>query len=112
MIGNLYKTTRARLRQAYRNRNKNQPTVKTDAQGNVRRGEGRNNFQYGPQTTSPSILAIRRKAERPRKYGACSTREKYEAMTRDELRAVAKEKGLTGYGKMNKEALIEAVLSR
>ena len=81
--------------------------------GDLARSEGIRNWAHGPIQSGvhPSILSIRRNADRPRTAPPATGRALYEAMTRDELRGVAKAKGLTGYGRMNKEQLVKAVLS-
>lgn len=89
-----------RREQAYRNAGSG-PALRVNPDGTMRRGEGRNNFPY-PRAGSgmrPSLIHFGTKPEEP----------DYAALTRDQLRAVAKERGLTGYGKMNKAQLIEAV---
>lgn len=81
--------------------------------GDLARSEGVRNWAHGPVRAGShrSILSIRRNADRPRTATPATGRALYEAMTRDELRQVAKAHGLTGYGRMNKEQLIEAVLA-
>lgn len=102
------KITKAeRIRRAYRS--EGGPVVHTDGQGNIRRGQGRNNFAYGPLTTSPSILTLHRQAERARRvYGTPD----YSAMTRDDLRKAAREAGVEGWHKMNKAGLVAALTTR
>ena len=79
--------------------------------GDLARSEGNRNWTYGPLFgRSRSILSIHADAARPRRdYGSTGGTPDFESMTRDGLRALAKEKGLSGYGKMNKAQLIEAV---
>lgn len=103
-------TAQARRMRSYRNAGSG-PAIHTDARGRVRRGEGRNNFGYGPLTGSVGVLTLHKQAERRRKvYGATPhTVADLEAMTRDELRALAKERGLSGYGKLNKAGLVEVL---
>jgi len=108
-MSNRRKTARERLIQQYRNAGKGEPVVHADGKGHVRRGQGRNNFPYGPGPThvSPSILTLHRRAARPRRtYGTVAD---YASMNRDELRVAAKERGVEGWHKMNKAQLLAAV---
>lgn len=110
-------TTRERTLRAYRNAGSG-PAIHSDGKGNVRRGQGRNNFPYPPfalgfmgGSMRRSILSLHADAERPRKtYGRGYTRESLDAMTRDGLRVVAKNLHLSGYGHLNKAALVKAIL--
>jgi hypothetical protein len=102
------------------------PVVRTDGSGNVRRGEGANNFGYGVRPgAKPSILNVHARGAHGRKPYPCRNhdadyvllhlrdpekRVMLEAMTRDELRAVCKAQNVIGYGKMNKAQLVEAAL--
>lgn len=88
------------------------------------RGEGANNFGYGPpraHTHGSVINRLWRYAARPHKpyptpnHDARDARDEVKremlaAMTRDELRAICKAQNVVGYGKMNKAELIEAAL--
>lgn len=95
---------------SYRNAGKG-PKVRTDGEGNVHRGEGRNNFTYPGQTPGKmrkGVLTLHHEATRPRRTDKPSV-EALEAMTRDELRALAKDRGLAGYGRLNKAGLVEVL---
>lgn len=110
-MSNRRKTTRERMMQTYRNGGgvKSLGTiVQRKPGGDLARTEGARNYPYGPRPGARrSLASIHRDAARPRReYGGTPD---YEAMTRDGLRALAKEKGLSGYGRMNKAELIEAV---
>lgn len=77
----------------------------------IKRAEGPLNFPYGARPgASPSILNVHERGARQSLSGSITVPPlDYEQMTRDELRALAKHKGLTGYGKMNKAELVAAV---
>lgn len=115
-MSNRRETTRARRAREYRNAGKNEPVVHADGKGRVARGQGRNNFAYGPLTTSTSVLTLHKHAARPRRVYLDHSRDAerralLESKTRDELRAICKAQNVTGYGKMNKAQLIEAALA-
>lgn len=100
-MSNRMKSRRERRNQSYRSTTA-EPAIRTDGKGRVHRGEGRNNFGYGARPgASRSIL--NRVRTRPEET------PDYEAMTRDQLRGVAKEQGHSGYGKMNKAELVALV---
>lgn len=106
-MSNRRKTARERMIQRYKNAGRG-PAIRTDGNGNAVRGEGRNNFPYGPRPGARrSILTLH--ARLAKRAAAEPEPVDYESMTRDGLRAVAKGKGLTGYGRMNKAELIAAV---
>jgi hypothetical protein len=52
---------------------------------------------------SKSILTLHKRIERS------PSRADLEALTRDQLRALARDRGLSGYGKFNKAALVEVL---
>lgn len=108
-MSNRRKATQERVAQMYRNAGRSEPAIHADAAGNIRRGQGRNNFPYGPGPTHvhPSVLTLHRHATRPRRaYGITPD---FESMNRDELRVAAKERGVEGWHKMNKAQLLAAV---
>lgn len=108
-------TAQERRLRSYRNAGAG-PAIHADGKGNIRRGQGRNNFPYGPVTTSTGVLTLHKQADRHRSWSPDHTRDPerrkvLEAMTRDELREVCKAQNVKGYGKMNKAELIEAALA-
>jgi len=108
-MSNRRKSAQQRVAQMYRNAGRDEPVIHADGKGVVRRGQGRNNFPYGPGPThvSTSILTLHRRAARPRRtYG---TVPDFESMNRDQLRVAAKERGVEGWHKMNKAQLLAAV---
>lgn len=99
-----------RLRRMWRNSGKSKHfrNLRRRSDGEIVRSGGPENYAYGPVTTSKGVLTMHREAERPRRVYASTARSvaDLEAMTRDELRALAKDRGLTGYGKLNKAGLV------
>lgn len=77
----------------------------------VARTGGSFNFPYGVRPgASKSILRVHEEGARQSLSGQISAPPlDYNAMTRDQLRDLAKHKGVEGWHKMNKKALIEAV---
>lgn len=123
-MSNRRKSAQQRRAQSYRNAGRSEPVVHADGKGNVRRGQGRNNFAYGPITTSTGVATLHKRAARPRKSydgqrvsvmvmdeiddfdAALGT---YATLTRDQLRVAAKNLGVEGWHKMNKAQLLAAV---
>lgn len=114
-MGNRRKSVQDRIAQSYRNAGARwleafKAAPRRAPNGELRRNEGRQNWPYGPTAkhSHTGVLALKRARERTRRD---YTQPNYDALTRDDLRALAKQRGLTGYGKMSKPQLIE-VLSR
>lgn len=93
--------------------------------GDLSRGEGRLNFPHGPTQKHPrkSILNVHRAGSHGVKPYPCRNHDAVDRMrnatvaehdalwgeTRESLRAIAKSRGITGYGKWTKGQLIEAL---
>lgn len=93
------------MQRAYRRAARPEPLpVPTYRGGALVRTEGRRNYPYGSRG-SRSLLTLHRRIEAER-----AAEPDYEALSRDDLRALAKERGLTGYSKLNKAGLV-ALLS-
>lgn len=110
------KSAQQRMAQRYRNASRKvreaifaQPRYNRD--GSLKRGEGHHNHPYGARPgASKSILRVHADGARnkyPRATGVIDP--SLSGMTRDGLRRLAKARGLSGYGKMNKEQLIEVL---
>lgn len=105
-MSNRKKTAFQRMQQSYRNarrRAAEKALLAPDVPTVVKRSGGPFNFPYGARPgAKTSVLNL----VKNREVEATLT---YETMTRDALRSLAKHKGVEGWHKMNKAALVEAV---
>lgn len=115
-MGNRRKSALARAAQSYRNAGRSimlaiSSQVRYRPDGEVRRGEGRQNHPYGVGrgNHATGVLALKKNRERPHRDYAGPD---YASKTREELRALAKAHGHTGYGKMTKPELIDLLKGR
>lgn len=113
-MGNRRKSALTRQAQMYRNAGRRavealfgQPRYNRD--GTLKRAEGRHNHPYGARPgASKSILRVHADGAR-NKYPAASHGVNLADLNREQLRAVCKERGIKGYGKMSVAQLREAL---
>lgn len=106
------KTLTARMAQAYRNA---APSPRELAfphrwkSGDLIRSGGAHNWPFPQGGHSRSILSLVADRNRQRRYPAQAPALDLDAMNREQLRALAKERGMKGYGHMKTAALREAL---
>lgn len=112
-MGNRRKTVAARVAQSYRNAQGRAMASLTRIPRRRRDGEwlrtAELNHPYGPLEKHPhrGVLALQKDRNRVRRYPV--RKPDLDGMNREELRAVAKQRGMKGYGKMSAPQLREAL---